>query len=603
MRKRTYDFDRLYWMSRHFLWLIPLTNLLIFLTFGVALSLCFAWSRRGRVIAPRLLGALTFLSPFWAAFPRVYGPAGVLLALGISQRLLPVIERHTVGFRRLVYITFPFVSAAVPALALSLWSGDRLKAVREAARPLPSPGSSNVLLIVLDTVGADHLSLYGYNRRTSVTLDELAARGIRFDSARATSSWTLPSHASMFTGRWPHELSAGWFNPLDSTEPTVAGFLGANGYATAGFIANVWYCGSDSGLGRGFTIYQDYIFPRLTSFATAVLVNRPIDGLRALDGFLEDRLNLDILKSATEYLWWVFKTNRKEASKVNQEFLDWLSERQDPRRPFFAFLNFYDAHFAYNLPTISIHRFGIKPRNNRDMNIIKNWRQLTQKNPSPYEVNFVRDSYDDCVAHLDEEIGCLIDELGRRGVLEQTWVIITSDHGESFGENPGVFWHGTSLYSTQIHVPLVIIPPAGGPAPRVVTETVSLRDLAPTIAELAGCRDGSPFRGTSLARYWNSPGPAPAVARDKPSEMALSEVVPNESYGQDPLPWLNSRRWPLAAISDGDWTYIRREGDVREELYRARRTRASSTTWPGTRPCDPNSRRCAKPSIASPAAR
>ena len=80
----------------------------------------------------------------------------------------------------------------------------------------------------------------------------------------------------------------------------------------------------------------------------------------------------------------------------------------------------------------------------------------------------------------------MIDELGRRGVLERTWVIIAADHGESFGEHAGVFCHGTSLYQTELHVPLVILPPAGCPSPRVVTETVSLRDLAATVVDMLG---------------------------------------------------------------------------------------------------------------------
>ena len=78
---------------------------------------------------------------------------------------------------------------------------------------------------------------------------------------QATSSWTLPSHASFFTGRWPHELSAGWFTPLDATYPTLAEYLGSRGYATAGFVANTFYCGADTGLGRGFAIYQDTSSP------------------------------------------------------------------------------------------------------------------------------------------------------------------------------------------------------------------------------------------------------------------------------------------------------------------------------------------------------
>ena len=90
---------------------------------------------------------------------------------------------------------------------------------REASQPLPPAGSPNVLLIVLDTVAAGHLGLYGYTRPTSPTIDELAAQGVRFDRARATSSWTLPSHAGMFTGRWPHELYAGFLTPLDRTFP------------------------------------------------------------------------------------------------------------------------------------------------------------------------------------------------------------------------------------------------------------------------------------------------------------------------------------------------------------------------------------------------
>ena len=110
-------------------------------------------------------------------------------------------------------------------------------------------------------------------------------RGIRFDRVQATSSWTLPSHASMFTGRWPHELSAGWLTPLDRTYPTLAEFLGSRGYATAGFVANYSYCASGSGLERGFTAYEDYMFPRLTAFKAASLVDRSVEGIRGARAF------------------------------------------------------------------------------------------------------------------------------------------------------------------------------------------------------------------------------------------------------------------------------------------------------------------------------
>ena len=224
------------------------------------------------------------------AFPRIYSLAWLVVALGLAARLVPLIERASLAFRRFVVVSFPAVVAIVAILRGSLWAGDRIKQAREGDRPLPPPGSPNVLLIVMDTVAAGHLSLHGYDRATSTTLVELAERGIRFDSARAASSWTLPSHATMFTGRWLHELSVGWFTPLDATRPTLAEFLGDRGYATAGFVANTAYCATDSGLARGFTLYQDFIFPELTALKTAVLVNRALEGFQALVYFSEDWL-------------------------------------------------------------------------------------------------------------------------------------------------------------------------------------------------------------------------------------------------------------------------------------------------------------------------
>ena len=136
---------------------------------------------------------------------------------------------------------------------------DWLKRPRKSGRPMPPDNSPNILFIVLDTVRADRLSLYGYERPTTPNLKRLSQRGVRFDNARATAPWTLASHASMFTGHWPHEVGAGsWMTPLRGNLPTLAEYVGAHGYATAGFIANVVYCSQESGLARGFTHYEDY---------------------------------------------------------------------------------------------------------------------------------------------------------------------------------------------------------------------------------------------------------------------------------------------------------------------------------------------------------
>jgi arylsulfatase A-like enzyme len=568
VRKSLVDLNQFYWISRHFVWLIPLTNLAIFLAVGLVLALLvLCWPSLGIGPAARLLCALALLPPFWAAIPQVYGPAGVILALGVATQLVPVLTRHAVGFDRGVRRSFPFLVAVTPLLGASVWFGDRLKEWREEGRPLPSSKLSNVVFIVLDTTAADHLSLNGYSRRTSPTLDVLARRGIRFDRARATSSWTLPSHASFFTGRWPHELSAGWLTPLDATYPTLAEYLGSKGFATAGFVANLFYCGADTGLARGFTDYQDYIFPQLSALKIASLIGRPIDGLRAIDDHLSVRIDSTLFQS----LLSKFEAGRrKPAAVVNREFLDWLSRRDQPGRPFFAFLNYFDVHFPYKVPGEGIHRFGADPRTGREVELIERWRTVDKHGLSTQEIAFVRDSYDDCIADLDEQLGRLIDELERRGTLEETWLFITSDHGESFGEQPGIFSHGTSLYLPQLHVPLLVVPPKTRHlAPRVVTDTVSLRDLPATIVDLLDLEAGAPFPGQSLAPLWRDPASnSGALTQGLGPSPAISEVIPTDPADPDPAHQLENRAlWAALAERDSSYLRILMGGTVHEALF------------------------------------
>jgi arylsulfatase A-like enzyme len=569
LRKQVFDPNQLYAMTRHFPWLIPVTNLCLFLAlgcFGCIMSL--AWQRRGRWVVARLLCALTFLPILLVAFPRIYWLAWFVLALGAAARLVPLCEGNARAFRRFAQVSFPLALGIVLILGASPWLRDRWKQARADSRPLPPPGSASVILIVLDTVAAGHLSLYGYDRATSTTLVGLAQRGIRFDSAMAPSSWTLPSHATLFTGRWHHELSVGWLTPLDETRPTLAEFLGARGYATAGFVANSRYCGSDSGLARGFTFYEDYFFPELTASKTAVLVERALLGIDLLVDLLQDRLSFAPLQRAVAQLWRLFANDRKGAAVVNREFLDWLSQRSQPERPFLAFLNYVDAHVPYRLPPGRLRRFGVDPTGTHRDVLIQNWRTVDKTRVSREDLAFAADAYDDCIADLDEQLGSLFDGLNDRGVLERTWLVITSDHGESFGEHAGVFCHGSSLYQTELHVPLLIIPPGGSAPEHVVREMVSLRDVAATIVDVLGLKAGAPFPGSSLARFWNAKEPAAERGRAS-TDPALAEVLPNDGSNRDSA-GLPQKRWPLGAVIEEDWSYIRHEEDHREELFHLR---------------------------------
>ena len=555
---------RLYMMTRHFVWLVPLVNLVLFLAIGALLvSTSRLWPRRAGWLGPRLIIALAILPLLALAGRQIYIEAWALVALGLAFRIGPVLERHQARCRAWLMLTVPVLLAMVLLQAGWTFGGERIKQWREDGSRLPPAGSPNVLLIVLDTVRADHLGVYGYQRATTTTLDRLGARGIRFDLARAPAPWTLASHASFFTGRWPHELAVQWLTPLQKNFTTLAEYLGGHGYATAGFVSNAGYCSYDTGLDRGFTHHEDYVLDPLGSLRTARLVDAAV---KTFGG----------LTLPFDYGWfhqfraavsnWFFPVERKSAETINRDFLHWFDQRSRSERPFFVFLNYLDTHTPYLLPPGARHRFGVNPRIKKDYaEILMDWGFLDkQRLPRRYST-VARDAYDNCVAYLDDQLGKLFDELQRRGALDHTLVIITSDHGEGLGEHD-LFMHGESLYRTEIRVPLLILTPSRRPSGAVVHETVSLRDLPATIVDLIGLESGSPFPGRSLARLWaERPTGAPAVETD----VVLSELAsPNPSdpnHGRSPV-----FRGPLVALADGDFVYIRNEGDDTEELFNQR---------------------------------
>jgi len=175
------------------------------------------------------------------------------------------------------------------------------------------------------------------------------------------------------------------------------------------------------------------------------------------------------------------------------------------------------------------------------------------------DVELARDSYDNCIAALDRQIGSLLDELDRRDVLRDTLVIVTSDHGEQFGEH-GVFNHGFSLYAHEVHVPLFIIAREAPPG-RTVAEPVSLRDLPATIVDLSGLDAGSTFPGRSLAACWRqTPGAAVSRATRAFSEVDIPLVIgPERGRGS------NLRGFTVSLVAEGLHYLLDVGGN--EELY------------------------------------
>jgi arylsulfatase A-like enzyme len=201
----------------------------------------------------------------------------------------------------------------------------------EPTATLASPYTPNILFIVIDTLRSDHLSSYGYERSTSSTIDRLAEQGVLFENTFSTSSYTTPSHASLLTGRYPHEHGAQWITHrpiLDDRYQTLPAALKARGYRTAAFSANRFWFTREQGLGRGFIHFEDN-FHSLGDMAVRTFYGRKFEE------FILRRL-------VDDYPW------RQQAKDINNSVVRWLE--RNPERSFFAFLNYFDVHDPYLPP-------------------------------------------------------------------------------------------------------------------------------------------------------------------------------------------------------------------------------------------------------------
>jgi arylsulfatase A-like enzyme len=489
-------FHRELHLSRDLVWMIPAADLSIFLFLSVGLGFAGSvfppsWRRRIQLIVYGFVSVagLLFMVPGLATLPAL------LLALGIAVQFSRMVRRKP-GFNGFVRRSLLWQATGF-ALAISGYLGFR--AVQEwRSKPGSAVlGAPNVLLIVLDTARALSMSLYGYGRTTTPSIDTLARNGAVFTQAWAPAPWTLPSHASMFTGRQAFEHGADWTVPLDGRFPVIAEAFGAQGYATGGFAANAVYCGYESGLTRGFQHFTDYVPTIGEIFYSSSLIRRLSDNpsIRRLVGYH------DIL-------------GRQTAGDVNRHFLGWLDGVG--ARPFFAFLNYFDAHGPILPPAPYDTMFSSASRAYLDG--LRHWSHQAGF-PRPWDLSAKEQdrevaAYDAAIAYMDAQVGRLMAELKSRNMLKNTIVIVTADHGEMFGEN-GVYSHGNSLYRPVLWVPLVMIGPGSVPAGRLINAPVTLADLGATILDLAGARS-STIPGSSLANYWKNPtfeSPTPILAR------------------------------------------------------------------------------------------
>jgi arylsulfatase A-like enzyme len=406
---------------------------------------------------------------------------GLLLVVPLVDRLMTFVVRGR-GARMLL-------QAGAVAIAIAML-GTPLD-----ARPLedavvtsvpPPAGTPDVILVSLDTTRADRLSTYGYERDTSPNLTRLAADGELYRNARSPAGWTLPAHASMMTGLFPHThgatLAGGFLggesvdgrlqvaHPLKASAVTLAEVLRDRGYRTGAFVANFSYLYRDYGLAQGFGTYED---------APGLLL----------------RVRPPVVRLGRQFVASFCVKPFRTARSINASAIGWL-DAQPADRPVFLFVNYMEPHQPWMA----------EPPHDRWAHGLTRGRELARKNLYTHAVGpidadttaFIGAHYDGQVAAMDEALGELVTALRARGRYENALVVVAGDHGELLGEHGQMGHMGRMLYEPLLRVPLVVKHPGTGPR-GVVDTPVQLVDLMPTIVEAAGASLPEGLEGTRLA--------------------------------------------------------------------------------------------------------
>jgi len=413
------------------------------------------------------------------------------------------------------------VYAGLLLLTLSIGAGNCLSNRADAqvpARPVAAElsESPNVLLVVVDTLRADALSTYGAPEGTSPEFDRFAAESIVFEEAFAPSPWTRPSFASLLTSTVPTTHQT--FRKADQLPDelqTLAERLRDHGYTTGAIVNNINITSSFN-FHQGFDTFEflrpSYLF-RASQASFRLTVYQQLR--RTWESWIATG------KQVEHYYW--------DAERVTNESIDWITLHGQDR--WFLMVQYMDPHDPY-FP----HPYDGT-----------GYARVEHPQPEAWEAEALRDLYLGEVSYWDAHFGRLLRSLKERGLMEDTLVVVTSDHGEEFGEHGG-FWHGTRLYDESIQVPLVLKLPGSSGGQRL-RDPVRLIDVAPTITELAGAEGGLRWQGVSLLREY--------ALREESQRLVLGEV--------------DFEGVAASSVRLRDWKLIRNErasrGGTSDELY------------------------------------
>ncbi|MFT4541309.1 MAG: arylsulfatase A-like enzyme [Planctomycetota bacterium] len=410
--------------------------------------------------------------------------------------------------------------------------------------PEPQAERPNVLLISIDTLRADHLSCYGYERATSPNIDALADEGFLFERALSTSSWTLPAHLSLFTGLpvsahgvcddrlWTRHDSAG--QPISA--PLRGRFLSDElneaGYRNAGFYS--WkYLDEQFGFGSGFEDWERFGH----SLFSHPVTGREFERLRAAN-------DIDALKAlAAAHPELPTEDGVPCSDKVVDRALAWLDgvEESDD---FFLFVHLFDVHDPYVPPEPFDRKFDADYQGPIDGRRVTTADSSIRGDMPAADLQHLIALYDGGISWVDSQVGRLIEGLRAKGLDENTLIILTSDHGEEFFEH-GHKTHRRQLFLESIQVPLIIRWPAKYTQPKRIPGTVGIVDVAATIYAAAGIETNVPTAGEDLIEL--AQRETPRGTRTYLSEMQLfaGSAVPERQ---------------LALAKDDDFAFLQATG-------------------------------------------
>ncbi|MFH0946351.1 MAG: sulfatase [Planctomycetota bacterium] len=329
-------------------------------------------------------------------------------------------------------------------------------------------------MISIDTLRPDHLGCYGHEAPTSPNIDALARSGTRFARVHSSTTWTLPAHLSLLTGL-PDDLHGVVHDvvPLDPHRTLLAERFQQAGYATAGFFGGPYLHGL-FGFARGFDSYLDCSGGTLSR-----------EGWPSPDDPGSADEKIDRIENESHRI--------RTAERTEQAVEQFLEEHGD--EPFFLFIHHWDVHFDFNAPQEFVDLFAPEYQGRLSM---REFMKNPDINPSMDEADrqYLLACYDAEIRSVDHQIGKLREKLERIGVLENTYIVITADHGEQFFEH-GMKGHRIDLYEETLRIPLIITGPGVRPA-QVVERQARIFDIMPTVLSLARLPPVSDAYGVSL---------------------------------------------------------------------------------------------------------